>query len=123
MNAAGRFYSFLAEMLLILLFFSVSAAVLLKMFVRAGEESRQTALRTEALISVQSMMEQSAADGRERVMTFETDGTEYTVTVAVKEESKGSGILRRVVSDAVSADGAKLLSAPMETAVFLGEQP
>ena len=123
MNAAGRFYSFLAEMLLILLFFSVSAAVLLKMFVRAGEESRQTALRTEALISVQSMMEQSAADGRERVMTFETDGTEYTVTVAVKEESKGSGILRRVVSDAVSADGVKLLSAPMETAVFLGEKP
>jgi len=121
MSQSGRFYSFLSEMLLILLFFSISAAVLLRMFVRAEEESRQTALRTAALISAQSMLEESAADGKDRSRTFGLDGGEYTVTTVVKDEHKGTGVLRRVIVTAEGPKGEQLLTVPMETAVFSEE--
>lgn len=122
MNPAGRFYSFLSEILLTLLFFSISAAVLLQMFVRAEEESRQTSLRTAALISAQSMMEESAVDGKARRRTFETDEGEYSVTVTVEKEDAGSGVLLRITAVTAGPEGESLLSLPMETAVFSGER-
>ncbi len=122
MNPAGRFYSFLSEILLTLLFFSISAAVLLQMFVRAEEESRQTSLRTAALISAQSMMEESAVDGKARSRTFETDEGEYSVTVTVEKEDAGSGVLLRITAVTAGPEGEPLLSLPMETAVFSGER-
>ena len=47
MKCTSRSYVLLLEMLLAILFFSVSAAVLLQLFLQAESESGRTALRTD----------------------------------------------------------------------------
>ena len=123
MKCTSRSYVLLLEMLLAILFFSVSAAVLLQLFLQAESESRRTALRSEALIYAQSMMEEAAADGEERSVLLGSDGDEYQVFVHVEETPSGAGVLRRISASAFDEEGEPIFSGPFETAVFVEETP
>ena len=54
-------YGFFIEMLLVLLFFSLSAVILLQVFLTARQKSDEAALRGTALMVAQSLLEESLA--------------------------------------------------------------
>ena len=115
----SRSYGFLIETLLALLFFALSAAVLLQTFWAAGEKSDRTALRTVALISARSLLEESLTDGQPRSAVLEKQGVSYEVQVLVEEQPVAGGTLLQLEALALDESGQEILSAPLRSALFV----
>ena len=115
----SRSYGFLIETLLALLFFALSAAVLLQTFWAAGEKSDRTALRTAALISARSLLEESLTDGQPRSAVLEKQGVSYEVQVLVEEQPVAGGTLLQLEALALDESGQEILSAPLRSALFV----
>lgn len=112
-------YGFFMELLLVLLFFSLSAVILLQVFLTARQKSDDAALRGTALIVAQSLLEESLADGQPHTQTFvDKSGETYTATVdvAVSEES-AAGLLFNMVATVTDLQGNQVIP-PLESSLF-----
>lgn len=57
-KSAGKPNSFLMEMLLVLLFFAISAAIVLQLFASAYRKGRESTVKNEAMLYAQTVLEQ-----------------------------------------------------------------
>ena len=115
-------YGFFIEMLLVLLFFSLSAVILLQVFLTARQKSDEAALRGTALMVAQSLLEESLADGQPRTRQFEESGETCTaeVTVTPRTENAAGTLLDMVT--VTDAQGNVVIPA-LESSLFWEETP
>ncbi len=122
MRSGNRSNALLVELLIVVMFFMLSATVLLQVFATARNQSAQAGRLTEALGAAQNTADRlyAAQDAGEalREMGFEEkegvwrlSGEEFDVTVAVEETQTASGLMRRHQVQAVR-DGQVLVDLP-----------
>ena len=116
-------YGFFIEMLLVLLFFSLSAVILLQVFLTARQKSDEAALRGTALMVAQSLLEESLADGQPRTRQFEESGETCTAEVTVTPRTENAaGMLLDIVVTVTDAQGNVVIPA-LESSLFWEETP
>lgn len=134
MKTQYRNVAFLVELLINILVFSVSCAVLVGLFGKAQEISHTTKQQTRAHTAVQTLLNTAKARGVEGIVCAE-DGEDawlcsydenwndtaaenavYTIRLVLQQEETSAGVLRHYQAVAQQADGTELAS--METAVY-----
>ena len=90
----------LLELVLVILFFAISSAAVLQLIAAAAETSRDSRIRTEALIAATDLMETAKADplGEIAAEPVVTDGgSEITFSVSTAGTKTGAGTLYEIV--------------------------
>ena len=122
MREGGRANALLVELLLVILFFMLSATTIVELFAGAKHKTVQARATSEAIMEAQNIADDLyGADDPDTVLKelgfSEGDGvwtleeTEYTLTVLQKEEETEAGILRTFTVSA-TGDGKDLFSLP-----------
>ena len=122
MKEGSRANALLVELLLVIFFFMISAAVLVQVFADAKLKSRTAHATNATMLEAQNIADDLyGADDPDAVLKelgfSEGDGvwtleeTEYTLTVLQKEEETEAGILRTFTVSA-TGDGKDLFSLP-----------
>ena len=122
MREGGRANALLVELLLVILFFMLSATTIVELFAGAKHKTVQARATSEAIMEAQNIADDLyGADDPDTVLKelgfSEGDGvwtleeTEYTLTVLQKEEETEAGILRTFKVSA-TGDGKDLFSLP-----------
>ena len=122
MKSTNRSNALLIELLIVVLFFMISATVLLQLFSSARSQSAKAELLSLATVQAQNIAEQLYASGDEEALLLskgftktengwekEEDGLLAVVSLA--QEPTGSGILH-TGTVSLSVDGEILLSLP-----------
>lgn len=127
MKQATRSYSFLIEILLVILFFSLASIVSVQIFLRARENNERSKEQNLALITVQSILEETASSQKPENATLyfdknwnavSIDGA-YAVRLTAEEARKTTaGSLWLLKADAVTTnDDIPLLELQTQTFV------
>lgn len=109
MNGTRRPNSMLVELVIVILFFAISASVILQLFVAAGARSAQSTTDTAALLMAEDFAERFAAsklpadsfleadgfaqDGDTYMRTAEAGKRTLTLAVTGENEDTGAGVL------------------------------
>ena len=122
MREGGRANALLVELLLVILFFMLSATTIVELFAGAKHKTVQARATSEAIMEAQNIaddlygaddpdavLKELGFSGADGVWTLEE--TEYTLTVLQKEEETEAGILRTFTVFA-TGDGKDLFSLP-----------
>lgn len=123
MGKGSQLNTLLVEILVAVLFFALSATVILDAFVIARSQSRGAAAINDALAQAQDVADTLYLDGADAEASllsagfaregdaFVREGTDFTLTVTLAEEAAGAGALH---SATVSADsnGKALFELP-----------
>lgn len=102
--------SLLVEILMAMLFFALSAAVILQTFVTARSQSDRAILLSEALLAAQNLADEAILADDISDCTIAMDG--FTLTLTTSEEAADAGILRRAEISAQDENGETLLTLP-----------
>lgn len=129
MKKSFRNTSFLVELLINILVFSISCAILVGVFGKASQLARSTREENYASAEIHSMFELAKARGVEQTgeQTFfydkswnrldSPDGAQYLVSLFVEEEPGGAGVLSRLHAVAQnSSTGREICS--LDTAIY-----
>ena len=114
---------FFIEIIIALLFFSISGAVIMKVFAAADSKTRKSALLEEVVITAQSIAELYSCDGDAEAAVRETVGSAGNIdlsavplkdnrvmlSVSEQREPSGAGELRRL-SMVFTLDGGEIYS-------------
>ncbi len=93
MNKAGKPNSLLIELVIVLLFFSLSAVVILQLFVAAHDKSVDSAVGTEATLMAEDIAERFRAGGLEPGVFLAGDGwTEAAGAYTRQAEASGHAV-------------------------------
>lgn len=122
MREGRRANALLVELLLVILFFMLSATTIVELFAGAKHKTVQARATSEAIMEAQNIADDLyGADDPDAVLKelgfSEGDGiwtleeTEYTLTVLQKEEETEAGILHTFTVSA-TGDGKDLFSLP-----------
>ena len=122
MREGGRANALLVELLLVILFFMLSATTIVELFAGAKHKTVQARATSEAIMEAQNIADDLyGADDPDAILKelgfSEGDGvwtleeTEYTLTVLQKEEETEAGTLRTFTVSA-TGDGKDLFSLP-----------
>lgn len=130
MKTRYRNVSFLVELIINILVFSISCALLVRLFAVAGETSRLAAEQSRASTELTGLVEGFKAHGQNDAfaepLTFFYDGawnpTEsqtpggYTLELTVTDEGSPAGLLRRIEAAAYGAAAEPITQ--LSTAVY-----
>ena len=122
MREGGRANALLVELLLVILFFMLSATTIVELFAGAKHKTIQACATSTAITEAENIADDLyGTDDPDAVLTglgfCETDGVwtleeaEYTLTVTGKEEDTEAGVLRTFTVSA-TGDGKELFSLP-----------
>lgn len=127
MKKSNRSNSLLMELMLAVLFFMLSAVVLVEIFTGAGTLSNRSDLRNRALPEIQSVADRIwAAEDAEALLdeigaptdegyTVECDG--FTLRVTLSSEAAGAGTMQTAYLTALDPTGYEL--AKVESAKYI----
>ena len=134
-KASGKANSFLLEMILMILFFSVSAAVILQLFASAHNIQKQSSSKNEALLYAQTLAEEfktsesnlltsTSEQTQERYLDenwqeSEKDRAVYTAQIKISSQSTAAGKLFFAAISVFSADAEKQLLCQIPATVYL----
>ena len=131
MKQSARVHTALIELILVILFFSISAAVILQFFVAAHLKSEESAQKSAAILQAQQIAEgfqqtgtlpqNALAQQEDAVLYFDEDwralssleGASFLARLSLQEEKTPAGSLRRLTVDlhAIESDGQDELYA------------
>lgn len=114
----SKSHAFLIELTIVLLFFSLCAAIALGLFVNAHNADERARLTTVALMDLQSIAETAkAADDLAEIRTYVAglvDGDDYSLDADLKEETRPSGTMAILTLSAVGPEGDGLLEIKVQ---------
>lgn len=110
----------LIEFLMVMLFFALTAPVLMGMFIAAKSQSEEAMALTDVLLAAQNLADgiYADADSRDEVITLENG---YVLRVAVTEEEYSSGMMHRALVTAEDTQGDIVLTLPCSRYFSNGE--
>ncbi|MCI5773389.1 MAG: hypothetical protein MR210_02400 [Erysipelotrichaceae bacterium] len=126
MGKKSRSFNFLIELLIVIVFFTITAIVCVNIFYHANHKSKMAMLITDASLTVENIVESlklddeilNQADNKENVYTLSYEGYEVRVEQIDEIASfKGRYIVYEVTA---YADDQELIS--LETTSFRGER-
>jgi Tfp pilus assembly protein PilE len=127
---AQRQRSFFIELILVILFFSISAMVVLQIFLKSHEISGQSAAKTGAVFAAESAIERVRASDSGDFSLFQqlpdadgsltlgydgdwrpvTENPVYLLTVTCAKSSREVGSMVTITAKAASAEGEEILT-------------
>lgn len=122
MKSSNHSNALLIELLIVVLFFMISATVLLRLFADARMQSRKAEILADATVQAQNVAEQLyAADDREAKLlslgfaaqegAYTLSEEEFTISVHLEKEDKPGGILFRDMV-VIDLEGETMLTLP-----------
>ena len=128
-KTSGKTNSFLLEMILMILFFSVSAAVILQLFASSHNIQKQSSSKNEALLYAQTLAGQNllartSEQTEERYLDEnwqETgkDNAVYTAQITLSSQSTAAGQLFSATVSVFASDSEKNLLCRLPVTVYL----
>ena len=121
MKEGSRANALLVELLLVIFFFMISAAILVQVFADAKLKSRTAHATNSAMLDAQNIAEELYGGDGDQILsaygftaedsgwTLQKDG--YVLHVTLTEEDTGSGVLRTYAISGIE-DGKTLLTLP-----------
>ena len=134
-KTSGKTNSFLLEMILMILFFSVSAAVILQLFASSHNIQKQSSSKNEALLYAQTLAEEFKASGQnllartseqteeryldENWQETGKDNAVYTAQIKISNQSTAAGHLFSATVSVFTSDTEKHLLCRIPATVYL----
>ena len=114
----SKSHAFLIELTIVLLFFSLCAAIALGLFVNAHNADERARLTTIALMDLQSIAETAkATEDLPAMRTYVAsivDGDDYSLRADLKEESRTAGTMAILTLSAADPEGEGLLEIKVQ---------
>lgn len=111
--------SLLVEIMMAMLFFALSASVILQIYVTAGKQSDEAALMSRMLLAAQNLADETYLADRVEEQTVVCEG--FSLTVSVREEPAEAGVIRRAVVTALNENAEAVLVLPCTRYIPDGE--
>lgn len=122
----SKSHAFLIELTIVLLFFSLCAAIALGLFVNAHNADERARLTTVALMDLQSIAETAkAAEDLPAIRNYVAslmDGDAYALSADLKEEARPAGTMTLLTLSAVGPEGDDLLEIRVQKYFAGGRQ-
>lgn len=94
--------SMLIELVIVILFFSLSAGIVLQLFVAAGDKAVQSATQTSALVSLEDLAERFVGSGEPADAFFAADGWQASAEGYTKQMEHGGHTLDLILEGGVA---------------------
>ena len=102
--------SLLVEILIAMLFFALSASVILQIYVTARNQSEEAALMSRMLLAAQNLADKTYLADRVEEQTVVCEG--FMLVVNMAEEQTEAGVIRRATVTALNDKDEAVLTLP-----------